>query len=98
MSKDSFDSITTHIAELKDSAHHIKMMVEPVLDEMFIIKILLTLPTSFDHFGSVWSSTAEAQRTQMNLISRLTLEEVRHMQLHLSGNLLSRIRLLGAKM
>ncbi|XP_076299899.1 uncharacterized protein LOC143218553 [Lasioglossum baleicum] len=47
------------------------------IDTMIMTKILLTLPSSYDHFVSAWESTPAAERTKTNLIARLTIEEFR---------------------
>lgn len=55
-------------------------MGETISDSMLMTKILLTLPEGYDHFLSAWESTPEDQRTKENLISRLSIVEMRQNQ------------------
>lgn len=50
---------------------------EKVAESMIMTKILITLPSEFDHFSTAWHSTAVEERTLNNLISQLTMEEIR---------------------
>lgn len=79
--KDPSD-INTHIAKLIDLAHRMRNMGETISDKMLMTKILLTLPPNYDHFINAWESTTEAKRTKDNLISRLSLEELRQNRRH----------------
>lgn len=75
--KSSSDSMATHIAKLEDLAHRLKTLGEQIPDSMIITKILMTLPSTYNHFVSAWESTQRDERTLTNLISRLTIEETR---------------------
>ena len=77
LGRDAADDIATHIAKIKDIACRLTTFEEPVPDSMIITKILLTLPPSLKHFATAWESTGQDQRTLTNLISRLSMEEIR---------------------
>lgn len=72
------DDVATHIAKLEDLAHRLKLMGEQIPDSMIITKILMTLPVNYRYFVSAWESTPAAERTLVNLTSRLTIEESRN--------------------
>lgn len=46
------DDMATHIAKVKDLAHRLRMLDEPVSDSMIMTKILMTLPSSYQHFNT----------------------------------------------
>lgn len=69
------DGMVKHIAKLEDLAHQLNTLGEKISDAMMVNKILSTLPSSYDHFHSVWDSTQT--KTLENLMSRLLLEEER---------------------
>ncbi|XP_015189624.1 PREDICTED: uncharacterized protein LOC107073460 [Polistes dominula] len=77
ITKRSEDDIATHVSKLEDIAHRLNLMSTSISDKMLMTKILLTYPEGFDHFMSAWESTPEDQRTKENLISRLSIEEMR---------------------
>lgn len=66
-----------HIAKLEDLAHRLKTLSEQILGSMKIKKILMTLPSTYNHFVSAWESTQRDEQTLTNLISRLIIEEIR---------------------
>ncbi|XP_043270680.1 uncharacterized protein [Venturia canescens] len=68
--RDVADDIAAHIAKIKDLAHRLSILGEPVPDGMVITKILMTLPPA-------WESTNEEWRTLTNFTVRLTMEEFR---------------------
>lgn len=71
------DNIATYIAKLEDLAHRLNLLGEQIPESMIITKILMTLPTSYRHFVSAWESSPTAERTLVNLTSRLMIEESR---------------------
>ncbi|XP_072745830.1 uncharacterized protein [Anoplolepis gracilipes] len=73
--------MATHIAKVKDLAYRLKMLDEPVSDSIIMIKILMTLPSSYQHFNTAWESTSQDQKTLSNLTARLTMEELRNKQM-----------------
>ncbi|XP_017885054.1 uncharacterized protein LOC108627947 [Ceratina calcarata] len=75
--KDATDDIATRVSKIKDLACRLAALGEPVSDSMIMTKILMTLPSSLKHFRTAWESTGEEQRTLTNLISRLSMEEIR---------------------
>ena len=77
LGRDAADDIATYIAKIKDIACRLTTFGEPVPYSMVITKILLTLPPSLKHFATAWESTGQDQRTLTNLISRLSMEEIR---------------------
>lgn len=72
------DSIATYIAKLEDIAHRLNLLEEQIPESMIITKILMSLPQSYRHFVSAWESSPIAERTLVNLTSRLTIEESRN--------------------
>ncbi|XP_076298348.1 uncharacterized protein LOC143217696 [Lasioglossum baleicum] len=44
ISKDLKDNMASHVAKLKDLAHHLQALGEPISDSMIMTKILMTLP------------------------------------------------------
>lgn len=77
MTKDPTDDIATHISKLEDLAHRLRNMGEQIPNSLIITKILMTLPAHYNHFVSAWESTHVDERTLPNLISRLSIEEMR---------------------
>ena len=77
LGRDAADDIATHIAKIKDIACRLTAFGEPVPNSMVITKILLTLPPSLKHFATAWELTGQDQRTLTNLISSLSMEEIR---------------------
>lgn len=77
LNRDAADDIATHIAKIKDLAHRLSILGEPVSDSMIMTKILMTLPSSYQYFHTAWESTSQEQRTLSNLTARLTMEELR---------------------
>nr|XP_046472588.1 uncharacterized protein LOC124214366 [Neodiprion pinetum] len=77
VTKESADSMATHIAEIEDLAHKIRTLDENISDSMVITKILITLPSSYSHFITAWESTSQEQRTLGILTERLLAEETR---------------------
>ncbi|KAM0728563.1 Retrovirus-related Pol polyprotein from transposon TNT 1-94 [Formica fusca] len=51
LTKDPQDDILSHIAKIEDIIHRLKALGEPVTESMIITKILLTLPSSLNHFA-----------------------------------------------
>lgn len=77
--KDPSDSMASHISKLEELVQQIKDLGEPISQTMIMTKILMTLPSSYDHFHSAWESTEKDKRTMENLRSRLMIEESRMM-------------------
>lgn len=75
--KDPKDDIATHISKLSDLCYTLRSLKEEISDSMMITKILMTLPSSYNHFRSAWDSAAVDQKTVENLTSRLIMEETR---------------------
>ena len=76
--KEPSDDIATHIAKLENLAYRLQTLGEKIPNQMIITKIFMTLPPSFKYFISAWESTQPNERTLINLISRLTIEETRN--------------------
>ncbi|KAK9694257.1 hypothetical protein QE152_g33671 [Popillia japonica] len=72
------NDLATHISNLKNIVHKLKVMKQDIDDGMVISKILSTLPEEYKFFTSAWESTQKGERTLDNLTSRLLLEEMRH--------------------
>lgn len=77
LGKDSKDDMATHIAKIRDLAHRLIALGDQIPDSMIVTKVLMTLPTQYQHFVTAWKSASEDQRTLTNLTSRLTMEETR---------------------
>lgn len=75
--KDPNDSISMHIAKLEEIAQQLNDLKEGISESMLMTKILMTLPSNYNHFHSAWESTAEKERTAENLRTRLMIEESR---------------------
>lgn len=75
--KDPTDDMATHVSKIQDICHRLKALGEDITDNMMMTKILMTLPSCYDHFATAWESTALDQRTLSNLTSRLIMEEAR---------------------
>lgn len=77
LQKSSSDDIITNVARLEDLAHRLQNLGEKIPDQMIITKILMTMPPSYKHFISAWESTQADERTLINVVARLTIEEAR---------------------
>lgn len=71
------DSMAIHIAKLKDLAHRLEALGEPIVDSMIMTKILMTLPPAYNHFVTAWESSPRSERKLPNLVERLLAEEIR---------------------
>lgn len=69
--------MATHLAVIENMARSIRDLGEPIPDSMLITKMLITLPSSYNHFHSAWESTIDENKTLQNLTNRLMMEEVR---------------------
>jgi hypothetical protein len=70
-------SVTAHANRLKMMAEELKSVNAPVTDAILIMRILQTLPPSFDVFQIIWNTVPSIQQTVANLIARLVTEEQR---------------------
>lgn len=77
ISKEPKDDMAYHIAKLKDLAHRLHTLGEPIADSMIVTKILMTLPATYIHFITAWESSPRPERTLPNLVERLLAEESR---------------------
>lgn len=75
--KDTNDSMAVHIAKLEEIAQQLNDLGEGISESMLMTKILMTLPSNYNHFHSAWESTIEKERTAENLRTRLMIEESR---------------------
>ena len=71
------DKISDFISTIENLAHRLQVMGEKISNKMIMTKIILSLPSKFDHFASAWESTPQSERTRENLTSRLESEEAR---------------------
>lgn len=71
------DDIATHISKVEDLSQQLKRLGEPISESMMMTKILMTLPSAYNHFHSAWESTQEDKRNLHNLTTRLLIEEAR---------------------
>lgn len=75
--KDPADSIAVHISKVQEITQQLKRLGEEVSESMIITKILMTLPSTYNHFFSAWESTTTGSKTLSNLTARLLVEESR---------------------
>lgn len=75
--KDAGDNMAVHVSKLRNLVQQLKDLGEVISDEMVIAKVLSTLPSELGHFHLAWESTAADDQTIENLISRLSIEELR---------------------
>lgn len=76
-SRSEEDDIATHTSKLRNIVKRLGDLGEKISDTGVMAKILMTLPPELSHFNTSWDSTATADRTLENLISRLVTEEKR---------------------
>lgn len=76
-SKDPNDDMATYYSKLMEIVQQLKDHNEIISDSMIIAKLLMSLPTEYNHFYSAWESTAADQQTLQNLRTRLLTEELR---------------------
>ncbi|KZC04446.1 hypothetical protein WN55_03260 [Dufourea novaeangliae] len=69
--------IGTHVSTHENLSYRLNVLDQTIDDTMLITKTLTTLPAEYKHFASAWDSTPLAERTLINLIARLQLEENR---------------------
>lgn len=74
---ESTDHVSTHISKVENFGMKLKQSGEPVMDNMIITKILMTLPDVYNHFYSAWDSIPAADKKINNLTSRLLIEKSR---------------------
>jgi len=58
------DDVTIQIRKIQELAYQLKALGENISDSMIIMKILMTLPNTMNHFVSAWETT---NRTLSNL-------------------------------
>ena len=75
--KNPSHDIATHISKIEDLCYTLRGLNEDISESMMITKIIMTLPSNFNHFRSAWDSAATDQKTLANLTSRLIMEETR---------------------
>lgn len=78
MSKKPKESMTSYIVKLKNHTHRLQALGEFIADSMIINKILMTLPTSYNHFITVWESIPRVECTLANLVERFLAKETRY--------------------
>lgn len=89
LEKDPAHDLATHIACIENLAHRLNAIGDKIDDKDIIMKILLTLPTSYDYFVTSWESTHADEKTRENLTSRLLIEEMRMNQRSADANALA---------
>ncbi|KAL4143657.1 hypothetical protein QTP88_005968 [Uroleucon formosanum] len=80
-SKEPTDDMLTHISKLVNLGRELSLAGEPVMDNMVMTKILMTLPNEYNHFYSAWDSISAERKTVNNLTSCLLIEESRMQQI-----------------
>uniref|UniRef100_T1GDW3 Copia protein n=1 Tax=Megaselia scalaris TaxID=36166 RepID=T1GDW3_MEGSC len=61
------DNVSVHVAKLQRIARQLEDLGENIMDNMLIIKIMITLPESYNHFYSAWEATQKTEITLNNL-------------------------------
>lgn len=69
--------MATHISKLNKLVLQLRNTGVNIDESMVITRILTTLPFEYRHFSSSWESSAQAERTLINLTNRLLAEETR---------------------
>ncbi len=67
--------VMTHISTIEQLASQLNDLKEPISESQLITKILVTLPSSFRYFLSVWDNVPSDQKTIQLLTQRLLKEE-----------------------
>lgn len=75
--KSDSDDVASFISKMEEIVKQLSDLDTKVPDSMVMTKILMALPSSFNHFHSAWESTAKNDRTLDNLRTRLMIEEKR---------------------
>lgn len=75
--KSAGDDMASYISKMEEIVKQLSDLDTKIPDSMVMTKILMSLPSSFNHFHSAWESTAAAERTLDNLRTRLMIEEKR---------------------
>jgi hypothetical protein len=64
-------SVTVHIKRLRQMSKELRSVNSPVPKEVLIMRILQTLPPSFDNFLTFWNNVNLSEQTLTNLTSQL---------------------------
>jgi hypothetical protein len=72
---DKDHNVLSHITRLSSLAEELRNLNSPVTDQQLIMRILHSLPPSYRPFQSSWLSVPAADKTLLNLTSRLVAEE-----------------------
>ena len=67
--------VMTHISTIEQLASQLNDLKEPISESQLITKILITLPSSFRYFLSVWDNVPSDQKTIQVLTQRILKEE-----------------------
>jgi hypothetical protein len=70
-------SVTAHIKRLRQMSEELRSVNSPVPEEVLIMRILQTLPPSFDNFLTFWNNVNLSEQTLTNLTSKLLAWEMK---------------------
>ncbi len=70
-------SVTAHINRLRQMGEELRSVNAPVPEEVLIMRIIQTLPPSYDTFQTVWNNVVAFDQTLVNLTAKLIAEELR---------------------
>ena len=70
-------SVLAHINRLRQMGEELRSVNAPVSEEVLIMRIIQTLPPSYDTFQTVWNTVATGDQTLVNLTAQLVNEELR---------------------
>jgi hypothetical protein len=68
---DPYHAVTAHIKRLRKMSEELRSVNSPVPEETLIMRILQTLPPSFDNFPRFWNNVNLSEQTLTNLTSKL---------------------------
>ena len=74
---DPSHSVAAHANKMRMMSEELKSVGAEVSQEILIMRILQTLPPSFDVFLVIWNTVPSVEQTIINLIARLITEEQR---------------------
>lgn len=75
--KNTADDMANFISKLEEIVQQLDDLGEKIPESMVVTKILMALPSTFNHFHSAWESTADDKKSLNELRNRLMIEEKR---------------------
>lgn len=75
--KSDEEGMANFISKLEEIVQQLDDLGEKISEKMVVTRILMALPSTFNHFHSAWESTADEKKTLVELRNRLMIEERR---------------------